>query len=149
MQAIKQNTGKQCNASDMQGKTKAGAGNGAMQEKMQAGTQNDANASKNGCRHAKRGKCKRYAKKANTDTQNDAHKYDMQRKQVQARKTMQTNAGTQNDANAMGNKCMHTKRGNCIGKQMLARKTMKLQRKINAYTQNDAIAKENKCMHAK
>ena len=49
MQAIKQNSGKQCNASDMQGKTKAGTENGAnasgMQKKTGAGMQNDANAS--------------------------------------------------------------------------------------------------------
>ena len=47
LQAIKQNSGKQCNASDMRGKAKVGAENGAMQEKMQVGTQNKVNAKGN------------------------------------------------------------------------------------------------------
>ena len=78
------------------GKTKAGAENGAKHEKMQAGTQNDANTKENGCGHTKRCKCKR--------------------KQSQARKMVQMQEICKES------KCMHAKRGNYNGEQMHARK---------------------------
>ena len=85
--------------SDMQRKAKVGAENGAnvsdIQEKAKAGAEN--NAIRATCKekqsgHAKRCKCKWYAKKTNADMQNNANAGNMQTKPMQARKTRQMQA---------------------------------------------------------
>ena len=89
MQAIKQNYGKQCNASDMQRKTKAGAENGAkcrrQAKKNKAGTQNDAKCKRKQGGHAKQ--CKKASdmqiKQNSTQNEQNAKEYKI---------------GTQNDA---------------------------------------------------